>query len=159
MEAEQLRSALAAAARQVLEDAAFVFTEEVAAPTDAAAWPETVSQTYLPFEGPVCGRFMLVASARLGETLAAAMIGADPGAPEAVGQAEDALREVLNMIAGVTLAQVFGDQVWELGVGEVSSVSFAAYRANRHTPAAWIHLETDESDSIELALYFDGAVV
>ena len=128
MDPEQLSSALAAAARRVLEDAAFVFTEEVAAPADESAWPQTVSQTHLPFDGPVCGRFMLAASARLGETLAAEMLGAEPGSPEAAEQAEDALREVLNMIAGVTLEQVFGDQPWELSVPEVRRVSPAEHQ-------------------------------
>ncbi|MGV0950238.1 MAG: chemotaxis protein CheX [Azonexus sp.] len=157
MDPEQLSSALAAAARRVLEDAAFVFTEEVAEPADASAWPQTVSQTLLPFVGPVCGRFMLVASARLGETLAAAMVGTEPGAPEAMAQAEDALREVLNMIAGVTLEQVFGDQIWELSVAEVRRVSLAEHRASRPGAAVWVHLDTEESDPIELAVYLDGA--
>jgi hypothetical protein len=100
---------------------------------------------------------MLVASARLGETLAAAMVGTEPGAPEAMAQAEDALREVLNMIAGVTLEQVFGDQTWELSVAEVRRVSLAEHRASRPGAAVWVHLDTEESDPIELAVYLDGA--
>jgi CheY-specific phosphatase CheX len=157
MDPEQLSSALAAAARRVLEDAAFVFAEEVAAPVDESAWPATVSQTQLAFDGPVCGRFLLVASARLGETLAAAMLGSEPGSPEAAEQAQDVLREVLNMIAGVTLEQVFDDQIWELGAAEVSSVSLAEHRASRPGAAAWVHLETEDADSLELAVYLDGA--
>ena len=159
MDPEQLSSALAAAARRVLEDAAFVFTEEVSEPADESAWPETVLQTHLPFDGPVCGRFMLAASARLGEALAAEMLGAEPGSPESAEQAEDALREVLNMIAGITLEQVFGDQIWELSVGEVRRVSPAKHRASRHGADVWVHLDTDESDPIELAVYLDGASV
>jgi CheY-specific phosphatase CheX len=157
MDPENLRSALAAAARRVLEDAAFVFTEEAAEPADESAWPETVSQVHLPFHGPVCGRFMLAASAGLGDTLAAEMLGAEPGSPESAEQAEDALREVLNMIAGVALEQVFGDQLWELSVGEVRRVPPAEHRASRHGADAWVHLDTEESDPIELAVYLDGA--
>jgi chemotaxis protein CheY-P-specific phosphatase CheC len=150
---------LAAAARRVLEDAAFVFTEEVSEPADESAWPETVSQTHLPFDGPVCGRFTLAASARLGETLAAEMLGAEPGSPASAEQSEDALREVLNMIAGVTLEQVFGDQLWELSVAEVKRVSPAQHRASRNSADVWVHLDTEESDPIELAVYLDGASV
>jgi hypothetical protein len=61
------------------------------------------------------------------------------------------------MIAGVTLEQVFGDQPWELSVAEVRSVSPAEHRASRHGAAVWIHLDTEESDPIELAVYLDGA--
>ena len=155
MDPEKLSSALAAAARRVLEDAAFVFTEEVPEPADESAWQETVSQAHLPFDGPVCGRFTLAASARLGATLAAEMLGAEPGSLESAEQADDALREVLNMIAGVTLEQFFGDQPWELSVAEVRRVSPAEHRASRQGANVLVHLDTEESDPIELAVYLD----
>lgn len=159
MDPEELGSALAVATRRVLEDAAFVFTEEVPEPADESAWPEVLTQAHLPFEGPVCGRFMLAASARLGDVLAAEMVGTETGVAESVEQAEDALREVLNMIAGATLEQVFRDRLWELSVAEVRRVSPAEHRASREAADVWVHLDTEESDPIELAVYLEGASV
>jgi chemotaxis protein CheY-P-specific phosphatase CheC len=159
MDPEKLNSALTAAARRILEDAAFVFTEEASDPTQESAWPPTVSQAYLPFTGPISGRFMLAAMPRLGETLAAEMLGAEPGSSESAEQAEDALREILNMTAGATLEDLFGDELWELSVPEVKRVSPAEHVASRRGAAAWVHLDTEESDPIELAVYLDGATV
>jgi chemotaxis protein CheY-P-specific phosphatase CheC len=157
MNPEKLGSALTAAARRILEDAAFVFTEEASDPTPESAWSQTVSQACLPFKGPVSGRFMLAASPRLGETLAAEMLGTDPGSPESAEQAEDALREILNMTAGATLEGVFPDELWELSVPEIKRVSPAEHVASRTGAAVWVHLNTEESDPIELAVYLDGA--
>jgi CheY-specific phosphatase CheX len=153
MDKEQLRGALAAAARQVLEDAAFVFTEEADAPTDESAWSTAISQVYLPFVGPTCGRFMLAASSRLGESLAAEMIAADPGSPESEEEAEDSLRELLNMISGATLEEVFREEPWEMAVPELRQVSPAEYLAIRLDADVWVHLDTEDADPLELAVF------
>jgi two-component system chemotaxis response regulator CheY len=153
---EKLQSALVAAARRVLEDAAFVFTEEADAPADASAWPATLSQASLTFVGPVSGRFMLAASSRLGETLAAEMLGAEPDSPGAAEQADDALRELLNMITGATLAQVFAQEPWEMGVTASRRVAPAEHLDSLSGADVSVHLDTEASDPVELAVFLDG---
>lgn len=155
MDNQRLQHTLSLTARGVLEDAAFLFTEEAEGPTDASAWPEGLAQAYIPFAGSSCGHLMLAGSPRLGERLATEMLGADPGSPEVAGQAEDALRELLNMIAGSTLAQVFGTEPWEMGCTELKAVSPEQHLACQSQADVWVHLVTDDEDPVELAAFIE----
>lgn len=157
MDLDALRDALASAGRRVLEDAAFVFTEVAGEPTGEGAWPGSVIQVFLPFSGPARGRFMLAATPELGAALAADMLGEDPDAPALEGKAADALGEFLNMMAGVTLEEVLGSEgSWELGVPSPCTVSPAEHVAERARAEVWAHLDTEEEDPVELAVFLEG---
>jgi CheY-specific phosphatase CheX len=155
MDHDMLRETLFAVACQVLEEASFVFVEPAAEPIDGRSWPGPVVRVQLPFNGPVRGRFMLVASSGMGGTLAAGMLGAELGEPEADAKAEDALGEVLNMMAGMALEQALGaGTLWDLGVPEVRRMSPAEYVSGPR-PDVRVCLDSEEEEPLEVAIFFE----
>lgn len=155
MDRDTLRSALEAATRQVLEEAAFLFTEPSTEPIDKASWPGSVIQVQLAFTGPIRGHFMLAASPELCSSLAVEMLGAEPGEPEAEAQFEDAVGEILNMVAGLTLDQAIqGKALWELGVPEARSMSPGEYLSGPRSDVR-VRLDTDEEEPVEVAIFIE----
>jgi CheY-specific phosphatase CheX len=157
MDREALRDAVEVAARRVLEEAAFIFTETVDEPTGESSWPGSVVQVFLPFSSTVGGHFMLATTSELGCALAADMLGVEPDAPGVKEKAEDALGEFLNMMAGVTLERVLGtDGGWELSVPDARRVSPAEHVAERGRADVWAHLETEEEEPVEVAVFLES---
>lgn len=152
MDPDTLRGALEAATRQVLEDVAFVFTEPTAEPVDETSWSGSVIRAELPFTGPIRGRFVLAASSALFSSLAAEMLGVEPGDVEAE-ERESAPGEILNMVAGMTLEQTLGDVgLWELGVPEARSMSPAEYMSAPRADIL-VRLDTEEEEPFEVGVF------
>jgi hypothetical protein len=104
----EMREALEAVAVRILEDAAFLFTEDA---TDAQArfgtdWIPTGAQ--LRWVGPSRGAMRLWADPSLLPVLAANMLGIDETDPAASDKGSDALREILNMVVGNCLTEAWG---------------------------------------------------
>jgi len=147
MDLEALRDALSTSTSQVLEEAAFAFTEP-AEPDTPADWPEVVLRARLTFEGESCGALSLCAPADFCAELATDMVGeADDD------EAAEALAELLNMVAGLTLERTFGGRcAWEIGVPEVQRLS-AAKIGSAGPPHVCVRLQTDEDAPIEAAAW------
>jgi CheY-specific phosphatase CheX len=99
---------LAEVAGRVLEDTAFVFTDRA---PDPASWSEAAVAAEIGYAGPEQGEIRMVASPALAARLAANMLGAEPEDAESVERGPEAVREVLNVVAGALMARVFGTGV------------------------------------------------
>lgn len=152
MTRERFAGSLAEGLAQVLEDAAFLFTEPMPEPLPAARWPSEVVTARLRFVGPVCGTMALRAPLSLCSVAAEDMTGQDADA----GAGAEVLGELLNMAAGVTLAGVFGpDDAWELGVPEVR-VGAPAEVGDAQGADVWVGLLSDDGDPIEAAAWLEA---
>ena len=111
---------LAAVARSVLADAAFLFCDDV--PADLGPGEGQLAEATITFDAPTPGRITLRLPWHVALEAAANLLGRDRGDPEVEESALDAASELLNMISGlalkawpaVTLSR--GEVVWQDGV-------------------------------------------
>jgi hypothetical protein len=92
---------------QILEDAAFLFTEP--APPGSPC-PVPLYEATLAFTAPRPGKLTLRAGPELGAEAAANLLGLDASEDEAKQNAGPALGELLNMVAGLLMKEWFGTQ-------------------------------------------------
>lgn len=111
-----------------LEEAAFVFAE----PTDQPPpHEEPLIEARLKYHGEHEAELVLATSGRFAATIAANLLGEDEGGADVIGDDHDALGELLNMIAGALVAELFGpDSRCRLGLPAVGLV-----RADEHLRA------------------------
>lgn len=108
----QHEETVAAVTSRVLADGAFIFAE----PVEAADEFDGV-EVIVSFRGRVAGGRMSVrAPTELGEEIYANLVG-DAEGPSPDERAVIALQELTNMVAGATLAEVFGTgESFDLGI-------------------------------------------
>jgi hypothetical protein len=135
---------LSEVAAQVLEDVAFVFTERAAEPS---AWSGEAIEATLPYSGPEDGALFVRTTPALGARFAANMLGVELDDPEVAARSNDAVGEMLNVVAGVLVARVFGTATLvHLGVPSVGARSSpTAVRS----PCA-VALLSDEGEPLEI---------
>jgi hypothetical protein len=124
MPAELSPELLAQVASAVFEEVAFVFTE----PTERPPRPdEECVRISLTFSGPRTGRLSLTAPRAFGVQVAATIAGDDVAeSPEALTHGDDALRELLNIIAGRLLGEWDGtNAIYEIGIPERTVIAAA----------------------------------
>jgi len=99
---------------QVLEECAFLCTEQSAAPV---TWPAQITRATLQFSGPRSGRIELSATRELTLAIAADMLGVDLEDPDVGKLADGALAELTNVVTGALMAKLFGTEcLCELGM-------------------------------------------
>ena len=117
---DDLTEILARTLGQVLEEAAFVFAEATDDPPPLAG---PVLQARLAYGGEHRGELVLAAPHELAATLAANLLGEDEGGAAMTGDDEDAVGELLNMIAGTLLVELHGPEArCSLGLPRVALV-------------------------------------
>ncbi len=111
---------------QILDETAFLCTELVQTPP---TFPAEVLRATLAFDGPGKGEMVMLASRTLAENLAETLLALDPGSPEVAANAEPALAELLNILAGALTAAWFGEEAdCKLGLPIVAVVAKPAAR-------------------------------
>jgi hypothetical protein len=90
---------------RTLEEAAFVFAETS---QDAAPFEGTVIEARMGYSGPSTGEIRLAAAPAFAATLAANLLGTEPDDPEATSREMDAVGELLNMVCGMLVPELFG---------------------------------------------------
>jgi hypothetical protein len=126
---------------RVLEDASFVFTDDI--DTGERPLPEGWNATgvSLSFTGGKSGVFRVWADVALVPLLAANMLGLDQESPEARDKGKDALREMVNIIAGNALTELFGDALlFSLSIPEITDAALKTVDCNRED-ALWLSAE------------------
>jgi chemotaxis protein CheY-P-specific phosphatase CheC len=117
MDNPQKKAILRTVVTRVLEDASFVFTDDLPAALNAGAAPDQVQGVSLSFAGASSGSFRLWGGAAFAALLSANMTGIDAAQPEAREKGIDAMKEILNIIAGNALTELFGSvAVFNLGI-------------------------------------------
>jgi CheY-specific phosphatase CheX len=93
--------------QNVLADCAFLLTQPANGP---AEWPvaERLRHATIDFEGLSTGTLSITTTVELAETVACDMLGLEAGDTEAATQAESALGELVNVVAGALVARLFG---------------------------------------------------
>jgi chemotaxis protein CheY-P-specific phosphatase CheC len=150
MSSELSPELLASVAVPVLEQAAFVFSERDPSPP---AWEGEVLAVELAFSGPSAGRLLLVATPAFGAGLAANLLGLEPGAPELVDRAKDALGELVNMVCGILLERWQGaEAACKIGSPTVTSVDSVRAESLLASASTSVALLADERDHLRLAV-------
>ncbi len=111
---------LAAVARSVLADAAFLFCDDV--PDDLGPSEGQLAEATITFDAPTPGRITLRLPWHVALEAAANLLGSDQDDPEVEESALAAVGELLNMISGSALKAWFGaETVWSLGMPVTSA--------------------------------------
>jgi CheY-specific phosphatase CheX len=149
MSAELTSELLAQSLAQALEEAAFVFAEPTEEPPELQG---QVIEARLGYAGPHEGELALAADAGFAATLAANLLGEDEGGAEAAGDDQDAVGELLNMIAGALVVELFGADVpCRLGLPRVARLTAAEHAATLGAAAAAASLLSEEGSRIDLS--------
>jgi CheY-specific phosphatase CheX len=102
-----VRLVLAQTFSEVLERQAFMFAEPYSEPLGDSLTADYLQVT-ICFSGPVRGRLDLVAPKALGHGLTANILGA--GDQLTFDQAQDTLKELLNVVCGQVLTSLYGTE-------------------------------------------------
>lgn len=99
---------------EVLANLAFMFTaQENPDEAGSADWMEAS----IEYRGPCTGRLRLHCTHDFSRLLAANLLGLDPEEPEAAAKADDALKELMNVLCGQFVTSAYGsDGVFNLSI-------------------------------------------
>ncbi len=137
----------------VLEDSAFVFTT----PGDPdRPWGAPIIETVLDFRGPPSGRMVMTSSKGFGATLVANLLDVEPDDPNVDRQAEEALCETLNVLAGHVLSECLeGGAGCTIGIPRSRRIDPTVTAAGDTSLS--ISLCTDEDERIDLRVERTGS--
>ncbi len=136
---------------KTLEEAAFVFAD---LPDEAPPVGRTMVEARLAYGGPGAGELVLATTPALASTLAANLLGEDEGGATATGDDEDAVGELLNMMAGTFVAELFGPGAGvHIGLPRVRRVDGGAYARSLAGATAAVTLVEEEGRRIDLAAH------
>jgi CheY-specific phosphatase CheX len=126
---------------RVLEDASFVFADDLPVAAQEDVSPENIMGVSLAFNGERTGEFRLWANPPFAALLAANMTGIDADSPLAREKGADAMKEMMNIIAGNALTELFGTTVvFDLGIP--LAADRALFEADRTAPSGiWLMAE------------------
>ena len=112
---------LTAVFSEVLANMAFLFTEP---PGEAPAVPASWLNCSIQYRGPKCGRLVLRTTPQFALSLAANLLNVDPETPEALGQGQDALKELVNVFCGQLLTTIYGrEKTFDLSIPAISEAA------------------------------------
>lgn len=126
---------------RVLCDGAFIFIDPMvneAIPEDTEWSPVC---TVITFSGYHQGSMSLWCEEPFLHLAAANLLGQDENSPDAHEKGRDAIKEILNMIAGNLLSEIFGSQpIFDLGLPAVVSEE-EAEEQHRKAESLWVEAE------------------
>ncbi len=145
---------LAAVLSRTLEEAAFAFLEPAEAPCNSSV---RVIEATLEISGERRAELRLAVPEVFAATLAANMLGEEEGGEDVTGDDEDAIGELLNMIAGAVAAEVFGRNArCALGIPRLRRVGLQEHRS-AIAGATTVSMADEEGRPVHLASRWLGA--
>jgi hypothetical protein len=111
MPEKKIDSTAAAVISRIIGDAAFMFTDPLGAEGRPPAETWKALGVSLSFSGDIDGEFRFWASPELTQGIAVNMLGLDQADPLSEARLSDALREIVNIIVGNFLTDMYGDGV------------------------------------------------
>jgi hypothetical protein len=150
MRKELASNQLADAVIQVLEDAAFLFSERV----PEQAWEsERAVSARLVIEHGEQMELCLCVEPELATLLAANLLALEPDSEEARASAAEAVGELANMLAGALSTELFGREVVSrIGVPNVVDEDEAEHARHVAEPGCRVVLRTDEGQRLDVGL-------
>jgi len=136
--------------KQVFEEAAFVFLEMN---DEIEDWEEDMVQVIMSFQSPESeGRMVLSASNEFTIELAANMLGMDEDDETVLDKGKAAIGEILNMICGVMMERLYGDEViCKLGLPETQDFEVDQFEEFKQTAESYISLAEEMGARIDAA--------
>jgi hypothetical protein len=114
---DEMRTRIGNVLFEVLEKQAFLFGDPGEEP-DLSSVDGYLAAT-VSFAGAAAGRVSLAVPASMAAELASNILGCEPDDPAAAAAAEDACREILNIVCGHVLTELYGPTpVFDLGLLE-----------------------------------------
>jgi chemotaxis protein CheY-P-specific phosphatase CheC len=143
MPEKKIDSTTAAVISRIIGDAAFMFTD----PLDSAARPSLSDWktlgVRLSFSGDIAGDFRLWAPPTLARGIAVNMLGVDQTTQLTDEKLEDALKEIVNIIVGNFITDMYGDEVVST-LGLPSMMEPASLAEDYQNPSSiWLSVEGD----------------
>jgi hypothetical protein len=111
MPERKIDSTAAAVVSRIIGDAAFMFTDPLEAKGRPALDGWIALGVSLSFTGDIAGEFRFWASPPLTQGIAVNMLGLDQTEPLSEERLKDALKEIVNIIVGNFLTDMYGDGV------------------------------------------------
>lgn len=106
---------------EVLEDAAFIFTESA---DDTLQWHSDVVESTITYEGQENGVLALAVDHEMAKIFAANLLGIDADEPDADAKSNEALAEMLNIVCGVFLEKWLGtNNQCRLGLPKINAIT------------------------------------
>ncbi|MFQ5699659.1 MAG: chemotaxis protein CheX [Myxococcota bacterium] len=139
---------------EILEQTAFCFSERTEDPPE---WQGPVFVAELEFSGPGGGRLLLALPSDFATELATNLLGLEPGDPDGEKKAADAVGEVLNIVSGAMMPEVFGAAALvEFSSPRVESLDAAAWSKRAGPDSVRISLLVDELTRVDFAFLKPG---
>jgi len=139
---------------RTLDEAAFVFTDPQEAPPPFTG---SLIEARIRYDGPATGVLCLATGPEMAATLAANLLGAEES-DVTPALRRDAVGELLNMVVGALVAQVYGEESrCRLGVPQVRELAAAAYAGGQAQRACATHLVEEHGRRIDLSLHAEAA--
>lgn len=114
---EQKAATLATIFSDVLADLAFMFTDDECAD---AAMEEHWLETKIGYRGPVCGDLSFRCTRAFSQLLATNLLGADADGDGNFAEADDAVKEFMNIICGQLVTALHGtEKVFDLTIPKI----------------------------------------
>ena len=146
--------ALSRAVIALLADAAFVFAEPTTAPMPAGDNPLVARLT---LELGERWELYVCVQEKLGQMLAANLLGTESETGEARAAASDAVGELANILAGALAVDLFGKSVvCKIGIPTVAIEPARAVGERLAKSACRVNLETEEGYALAVALIAQG---
>ena len=143
MPEKKIDSTTIAVISRIIGDAAFMFTD----PLDSATRPPLADWkalgVRLSFSGDIAGEFRLWAPPTLARGIAINMLGVDQTTQLPDEKLEDALKEIVNIIVGNFITDMYGDAVVST-LGLPSMIEQASLVEDYQNPSSmWLSVEGD----------------
>jgi CheY-specific phosphatase CheX len=135
----QFTEALHKVAPLILEETAFVFTDDLSDPPPGPEWKPVGAQ--VKFKGTnIEGGLRVWTDPKFARTVAANMLGVEEDDPQGEQRASDALGELLNIVLGNVLTQAYGDgPVFHLSIPAVRPD--ALWQTDLKSEGLWLMVE------------------
>ena len=137
---------------EILEEAAFLFTEPMDEDATQAPSPELIVAR-IGYRGPSRGEMLFSTPTNVAVELAANLLGLEPDDPEVEGKGDEAVGEMLNIIGGALLKEWFGSSAdFEMGIPKVERMTGEEFAKSTKGAALHLPLITDEGERIDAAV-------
>lgn len=127
----------------VLEKHAFLFPEREEGTPPSPCVPDPMLAR-VRFSGSVSGEFVMCIPSELAGSIAADILGTDPGSEDAAALVADSVGELANVLCGNVLkASQYKEQIFDLAAPEVSAATEEIWK-NLSSDSQTIELSSDE---------------
>ncbi|MBN2340929.1 MAG: chemotaxis protein CheX [Deltaproteobacteria bacterium] len=133
---------------EVLEEAAFIFTETA---DETLNWNDDVVESTITYEGQENGKLSLAVDNEMARNFAANLLGIEPDDPAAASRSEEAVSEMLNIVCGIFVERWLGKtNHCRLGIPSTKAISIDEELSHFRSAKCNAVLEDEEGKRIDI---------